>query len=230
MQVIRGTRAPFLAAACAMVVLAAAGADGSPVSVYYTYVTFSSAPPVAGGVDGCPALAGSTYDPRKLCAADLGVDWNPVGARDLQVCPPGPTHDDAVLSTGPMTVSEDIITKPSAALAAMFVHNTETLMQCAAAVDLFAEAGELPSTAIEGSTAEAQLMLSSPVGDSAIDTAVAIGNVVVFVGVSEVQGVPDDVIVLRIVNSAIQRFQNPRPYGGPFSPVTASTSVSPTAP
>lgn len=223
MQVIRGTRAPFLAAACALLVIGAGAAD-SPVSAPYYIVTFSFAPLVAGGLDGCPVLAGSTFDSRKLCAADLGVDWDPVGARDVQMCPTGPAIDDAVLSTGSLTVNEDIVTTLNAVVARGFVVTIATA-DCAAAAVLFGEPRKVWTAATAGTSFETQSVRTFPRGGGAILTAMAIGNVVLTVGVSSDERVPDDATVLRIVDAAAQRFNNPRPSGGPFAPASSRVPV-----
>jgi hypothetical protein len=226
MQVIRGTRAPFLAAACALLLIGAGTAD-SPIAVPYEVVYFTSLVPIVGGVDGCPAFAGSTFDPRSLCAADLGISWNPVAARGLHLCPPGPSVEDVVLSSGPITVSEDITAKLTAAAATAFAANVTT-SDCAADVAFAGEPRKTAPEAIAGTTFDAQSARSFPRGGGGIFTAMAIGNDVLTVGVSDDELAPDNATVVRIVKAAVHRFQNPRPSGGPFTPTTTTTVVSPT--
>jgi hypothetical protein len=226
MQVIRGTRAPFLAAACALLMIGAGTADGvEPGPVYPTFYYVQ----VAGGVDGCPAVAGSTFDPRKLCGADLGIGWRPVGARDLHLCPPGPAVFDAVLTSGPITVSEDIMAKPTPAWAVASVLIAAE-GDCPAASIFAGPPRELPATAIAGTSAEAQSMRTFPRSGAAIATVMAIGNVVVAVAVSDDDGVPDNATVLRIVDAAVHRFRNPRPSGGPFPLIMTPAPVASPAP
>jgi hypothetical protein len=226
MKVIRGTRAPALAAACAMLLLGAGAAD-SPEAPLVLLVRFSSAPVVAGGVDGCPALAGSTFDPRELCSTDLGAGWVPVGAEDVHVCPPGPSALGAALSSSALNVNERIITEadPAAAIALVRARTS-----CAVASRLFGESRKLPAIAIAGTTDEAQLVIDLPGLTAGVTTLIAMGNVVISVGVSDDEGVPDSATVLRIVNLAIHRFQNPRSSGGPFPPVMVPTSAIPSVP
>jgi hypothetical protein len=228
-QIIRGTRVPFLAAACAMLILGASAADSPVIELVTAQAYISLAPPVAGGVDGCPALAGSTFDPRMLCATDLGVGWTPSYATFVQLCPLSPFTEGAVLATGTSTVIERIFSDADLASAVADVH---ARVSCALGPisKAFGTNRELRGIVIPGTTAEAQVIADLSYGGVEIMTIAAIGPAVLEVGVAQDAGRPDNPTVTRIVNSAVQRFQNPRPSGGPFPPVTTTTFVDPSAP
>jgi hypothetical protein len=237
MKIFQGTRLPFLAAACAMVIIGAGSADGTGSGLSYI-LTFVS-PPV-GGIDGCPALAGSTFDPRELCAADIGKDWTPVDVRVLPVCSrafvAGATLLDkatevrtfvagATLVNKATEVDEYIVTEPDSASALTYVR---ARVSCILNSALPQATRKLPAVAIPGVAAETQLRSYFPGGGGGISTYVVLGNVVISIDVSG-DGQPNNATALRIVNTAIHRFQNPRPYGGPFAPV-ASPAPAPASP
>lgn len=226
MKVLRGTRWPALAAACAMLIIGAGAADAPFAPAYATYYLSR---PVEGGVEGCPALAGSTFDPRELCAADLGDGWIPVDAVFLQACPPGPIIYGAVLVSGTVNVSEHIISEPDSASA---IADVGTHVSCDLKLrsKLFGPFRKLPAISVPGTAAEAQLAIDLPGGGAGITTVMAIGDVVIAVGVDDDGGAPDRATVLRIVNSAIHRFENPRSFSGPFPRVLPSTSAVHSAP
>jgi hypothetical protein len=229
MQVIRGTRAPFLAAACAMLIMGAGAAD-SPTATTEFYLSAYFTSPSAGGPDGCP-VSPETFDPRELCSADLGADWSPIDAQVLQICPPGPTIFDGVLENGTLSVLQRITPEPDGASAIAAIRDR---VQCDVNMKskFFGRSRELPVIAIPGATAEAQVVTDAPrgIGGGEIRTIVAIGPYMVTIGVSAYGRLPDDATVLRIVDAAVQRFQNPRPSGGPFAPVVGHEPVLSSAP
>jgi hypothetical protein len=228
-QIIRGTRVPFLAAACAILVLGASAADSPVVELVTVQAYISLAPPVAGGVDGCPALAGSTFDPRMLCATDLGSGWIPVDASFVQLCPPSPFTEGAVLEAGTLTVIERTFPEPDPASA---VADVRSRLSCdlSPSFKAFGTNRELPAIPIPGTTAEAQTIADLSYGGVEIMTIAAIGPAVLEVGVAQDAGRPDNATVTRIVNSAVQRFQNPRLFAGPFSSISAPGSAAASAP
>ena len=96
----------------------------------------------------------------------------------------------------------------------------------------FGAARELPAIAIPGTNAEAQVVTDAPrgIGGGEIRTIVAIGTDMVTIGVSGYGRLPDNATVLRIVDAAVQHFQNPRPSGGPFAAVVGHAPVLSPAP
>jgi hypothetical protein len=218
MKVVRGTRWPALAAACAMLIIGADAADGSGARWSYL-VTFVS-PPV-GGVDRCPALADSTFDPRELCAADLGNDWTPVGVRVLPVCS-RTFVDGASLTNKTTEVDEYTVAEPNSATALAYVR---ARVSCTLNSRLPQATRKLPAVPIAGVVAETQLRSYFP-GGGGISTFVVVGSVVLSIDVSGAEQ-PNDASALRIVNTAIHRFQNPRPYGGPFAPLASPAPALP---
>lgn len=204
------------------------GAADSPVTEWYTPTVYFSSP-IAGGVDGCPVLAGSTFDPHELCAADLGADWTPVGVAVAQVCPPSALVGGALIENATMAVYEHIVTEPDPGAAVALVR---ARVSCALSSRsrLFITSRKLPVVPIPDTLAEAQLVISFPYGGPEIETLVVIGNVVLAVGVSDYEGVAGSATVLRIVNLAIHRFQNPRSSGGPFAPIIVPVPPVPSVP
>lgn len=226
MQVIRGTRAPFLAAACALLMIGAGSADAvEPPSVNFTFRFV----PISGGPDGCPTPAGSTFDPRELCATDLGAGWYTIGTVFVQLCPPAPTVTGGVLATSNMDVAERIHAEPDPASA---VADVRARVTCALdpRFSFIGVSRELPAVAVSGTAAEAQVITDLSGGGVEVSTIVAIGSSVLAVGVADDVGPPDNAVVLRIVNSAIDRYRNPRPFGGPFAPVVGRAPVLSPAP
>jgi len=212
-KIFQGTRLPFLAAACAMLIIGAGTADGSGSDLSYM-ISFVS-PPV-GGPDGCPAGAGSTFDPRELCAADLGKDWKPRVTSVPEAC----SHtlvDGAMLANKAMEVDEYVVTEQDSASAVAYVRARAS---CVLDSRLPQATRKLPAVAIPGAVAEIQLRSDFPYSGGEIATFVVLGNVVLYVDVSGDE-LPNNATALRIVNTAIHRFQNPRPYGGPFAPVAS---------
>lgn len=223
MKVIRGTRAPAIAALGAMLMLGVGAAD-APASGWEDLTGYYVA--VAGGVDGCPALFGSTFDPRKLCGTDLGAGWSPVGAEDVHVCPSGRTVADSVLFSRPITVAEDVVPKLTPALATTFVHSLFS-RDCADRSRFLTDLRPLSTTLMSGVSAEGQWSFSVPGRGGGVFTVIAIDRDVLSVSVSDDDGMPDSATVLRIVQSAVHRFQNPRPFAGPFAQVIVPASVAP---
>jgi len=164
-----------------------------------------------------------------LCATDLGGGWSPTDAPYVQVCPPSGFAIGVVLATSTTSVIERALPESDPASA---VADVQARVNCALGPSsaAFGESRKLPAIAISGTSAEAQLIRELSFGGVEIETIAAIGPAVLVVGVVGDAGQPDAATVLRIVDSAIQRFQNPRPYGGPFTPVTAPTSAAPSAP
>ena len=155
MQVIQGTRVPFLAAACALLMIGAGASDSTAVAATdsYSLAYFTSA---FAGPDGCP-VSPSTFDPRELCSADLGADWLPLERQVVQICPPGPAAFYAVLQNGNLGVIEHITSEPDAASAVAGIRDR---LHCVlnAKSKLLGVSRQLPAIAIPGSTAEAQVV------------------------------------------------------------------------
>jgi len=226
MQVIRGTRAPFLAAACAMLIIGAGSADAAQPQWVYATAYFVS--PTLGGPDGCP-VSPVSFDPRELCSADLGAGFVPLDAEFVQVCPPGPNVVGVALVSSTVSVIERITPEPDAASA---IAAARARLTCALNTKskLFGPSRELPAVAIPGAATEGQLVTDLRGGGAEVRTIVAIGPDMLTVGVVGDEGMPDEATVLRVVNAAVQRFHKPRPSGGPFPSVTTTTFVNPSAP
>jgi hypothetical protein len=231
MQVIRGTRAPFLAAACAMLIIGT-GASDSPAATTEFYLSASAyfISPNGGGPDGCP-VSPSVFDPRELCSSDLGADWFPVYGQVLQLCPPGPTVFYGAIQNSTMTVIERITTEPDEASAIAVIRDR---VRCVLNTksEILGATRALPAIAIPGTTAEAQVVTDAPrdMRGGEVATLVAIGPDIVGIGVSAYGSLPDTATVMRIVDAAVHRFQNPRPSGGPFAPVVGHEPVVSPAP
>jgi hypothetical protein len=209
-----------------MLMIGAGTADAvEPPSVNFTVLFVS----IAGGPDGCPTPAGSTFDPRELCAADLGTGWYAIGTVFVHLCPPAPTTTGGVLATSNMEVNEGIYPEPDPPSA---VADVRARVTCALDPRLrfVGVSRELPAIAISGTAAEARVITDLSDGGVEVNTIVAIGSSLLTVGVAADGGPPDDATILRIVNSAIDRFRNPRPSGGPFAPVMGTAPVLSPAP
>jgi hypothetical protein len=212
-----------------MLILGASAADSPFIELVTAQVYLSSAPPIVVGADGCPALVGSMFDPRMLCATDLGADWVPAEAALVQLCPPSPLAEAVVLANGTSTVFERVVQDADPASA---VADVQARVSCAVGPNskAFGTNRELPALVIPGTNADAQVIADLSNGDVEIMTIAAVGSAVLEVGVAQDAGRPDNTTVLRIVTSALQRFQNPRPSGGPFAPVMGTASVVSPAP
>jgi hypothetical protein len=216
MKVIRGTRAAALAAACAMLIIGAGAADAPATEFYYPVYFLSSVgggtdAAVEGGVDGCPVVAGSTPDPRELCRADLGAGWTPSDVPFAQLCPPGPIVFGGALHSGTLVVTELRAPEPDPASA---IADVRARVRCYlnSTSALLGPSRKLPATAIPGTDAEGQLVIDRFDYGVETKTILAIGPVVLILSVSDDSGVPDSATVMRIVNAAIHRFRNPRPF------------------
>ncbi|HWF42520.1 MAG TPA: hypothetical protein VN683_10590, partial [Acidothermaceae bacterium] len=184
---------------------------------------------MVAGPDGCP-VSPATFDPRELCSADLGHDWGPLDLQLLQICPPGPTAFYGVIQNSALIVIERITTEPDEASAIAVIRDR---VRCVLNTKskLLGPSRALPAIAIPGATAEAQVVTNAPrdMPGGEVATLVAIGPDIVGIGVSGYGSLPDNVTVMRIVDAAVHRFQNPRPSGGPFAPVVSrAPAVSPT--
>jgi hypothetical protein len=208
-----------------MLIIGASAADSPAVaSEPYSIAYFTS---TVAGPDGCP-VSPSTFDPRELCSADLGADWVPLNAQVLQVCPPGPTIFYGVIRNSTLSVLERITSEPDEAVAIATIRD-RVHCDLTSKSELLGVSWELPPIAIPGAAAEAQVATDALRGSGGeIRTLVAIGPDIVAIGVSAYGSLPDNATVMRIVDAAIHRFQNPRPSGGPFAPVVVPASgVSP---
>jgi len=228
MQVIRGTRAPFLAAAAALLMIGTGASDSTAAATTESYSIGYPTSTVAGP-DGCP-VSPATFDPRELCSADLGHDWYPLDMQVLQICPPGPSAFYGVVQNSSLIVFERITSKPDAASAIAAI---QARLRCILNTKskFFGTPRALPAVAIPGATAEAQVVTDArDMRGGEVATLVAIGPDIVGIGVSGYGSLPDSATVMRIVDAAIQRFHNPRPSGGPFAPVTVPEPVMSAAP
>jgi hypothetical protein len=189
-----------------MLIIGAGASDSAATTLYPTGAYFLS---VASGDDGCPLLSGAGLDLRELCADDLGSGWTPFGVVDVQMCAPGSIALGDGLVSGTVYVYEHIVTEPDTASAIAYMRARVTC-DLKGGSKLRGTLRELPLVAIPGAAGEAQLVFDLPDAGGGIGTLVVIGNFVLTVSVSDDAGVPDSATVMRIVNTAINRFQNPR--------------------
>ena len=152
----------------------------------------------------------------------------PIEAGFALPCPPPTIVATPVLVSGTLSVGERISAERNPPLAIAHLHACVSwhLASTSNAVAL----RELPAVALQGTGAESQLVMNFSDGMVEISTIVAIGSAVLTIEMTDQSGHVDNATVLRIVDAAVHRFQNPRPSGGPFASIVSRAPVPSTAP
>jgi hypothetical protein len=204
----------------------AAPQAGKAVRVFVFTVSASGVPTDS---DGCPVVNNAEFDPRLLCAPDLGPGWFAGGTLAEQACSATSPIAVPVLVGADLEVSEILTATASAQAATTEVDGRVAAYLACARGGGLVDATVLSQAAPAGASAGVVLRLQTHTGVFEVQQLAVVGSTVLRLNVAAYKHAVDPAVVQPIVATAIDRFNHPNATTGHHVVVSVATDPLPSS-